>query len=237
MKNLIQLLASNRQKGSFRVEASEGADEATVYVYDAIGAYYGINAQDFVREVQAITASTIHLRINSPGGDVFEARAMKTALEAHAAKVIAHVDGISASAASFLMLAADEIAMAEGAFVMIHEPWTIALGAADELRASAVLLDKIGDAIANDYVARTEVDKDEVLAWMKAETWFTADEAIEHGFADRKAEKPSAQNVFNLSAYRNAPRALQAPASTPFDALAADRQRYEARLALIERAA
>lgn len=259
MKKLLQLLEANRDRSSFRVKAEDGSDEATIYVYGAIGDYYGIDPQSFVRELAAITASTIHLRINSPGGDVFAARAMKTALEQHAAKVIAHIDGLAASAASFLMLAADEIEISEGAFVMIHQPWTYAVGSADELRASAAVLDKVGLAIVGDYVRRTGKNEDEVLAWMKAETWFTADEAVENGFCDRKAgdaaaggpeqeetaeetaergpETSSAKNLFDLSAYRNAPRALKQRKLTPFDALAADRQRAEARLALIERAA
>ncbi|MEN3213602.1 Clp protease ClpP [Methylorubrum populi] len=260
MKKLLQLLEANRDRSSFRVKAEDGSDEATIYVYGAIGDYYGIDPQSFVRELAAITASIIHLRINSPGGDVFAARAMKTALEQHAAKVIAHIDGLAASAASFLMLAADEIEISEGAFVMIHQPWTYAVGSADELRASAAVLDKVGLAIVGDYVRRTGKSEEEVLAWMKAETWFTADEAVENGFCDRKAgdagaagdpeqeepaeepaerdpEAPSASNLFDLSAYRNAPRALKQRKLTPFDALAADRQRAEARLALIERAA
>ena len=260
MKKILQLLEANRDRGSFRIKAEEGSDEATIYVYGAIGDYYGIDAQTFVRELAAIEASTIHLRINSPGGDVFAARAMKTALEQHAAKVVAHIDGLAASAASFLMLAADEIEISEGAFVMIHLPWTFAVGSADDLRASAAVLDKVGEAIVGDYVRRTGKGADEVLAWMKAETWFTADEAVAEGFCDRKAgetaapadpeqeeppqepaepdqEAPPASNLFDLSAYRNAPRALKQRARTHFDALAADRQRAEARLALIERAA
>jgi ATP-dependent Clp protease protease subunit len=236
VRNLIQLLAANKGQGKgLKVEAS-GENEATIYVYDAIGSYYGVEAQSFVRDLANITASTIHLRINSPGGDVFEARAMKTALEQHKAKVVAHVDGLSASAASFLMLAADEIEISEGAFVMIHQPWTIALGTSAELRESAELLDKVGAAIANDYHARTGKKLSDINDWMAAETWFDADEAIANGFADRKAEKKAASNAYDLSAYRNAPQALANPAPETFEALAADRQRYEARLGLYERA-
>lgn len=243
MHKLIQLLAQNRGGGgpaTARIEAS--GDEATIYVYDAIGAWYGVDAQRFAKDVAAIEASTIHLRINSPGGDVFDARAMKTALEAHKAKVVAHVDGLAASAASFLMLAADEIEIAPGAFIMIHDPWTVAIGNGADLRSSADLLDKVGGAIAADYVGKTGKSDAEVKAWMTAETWFEADEAIEHGFVDRKTEKPAATKAaFNLSAYRNTPAALSAAApdkdvAAPFTLLAADRQRAEARLALIQRA-
>lgn len=237
MRKLIQMLASNKDRGS-RPKAEAAGDEATVYLYDAIG-YWGVEANDFVKDLKAITASTIHLRINSPGGDVFDARAMKVALEQHPAKVVAHIDGLSASAASFIMLAADEIRIADGAFVMIHNAWGLAIGNAVEMRATADLLDKVDGSIVNDYVAKTSKTADQVKAWMAAETWFTSAEAVEHGFADSVAEKPKADALaaFDLSAYRNAPKALVEPADNSFDAMANDRQRYEARLGLYERAA
>ncbi|MFH6780939.1 MULTISPECIES: head maturation protease, ClpP-related [Methylobacterium] len=236
MHRLIQLLNSNRGAGHRLVRAAEG-ESATLYVYDAIGEAYGVDPQAFVRDLQGVTAGTLHLRINSPGGDVFGARAMKTALEQHPAKVVAHVDGLAASAASFLMLAADEIAIAPGAFVMIHEPWSLALGTADDLRGSADLLDKVGLAIAADYVRRTGKPQDEVLALMKAETWFEAEEAIAAGLADRKAETAAIGNAFNLAAYRNPPAALAHRPPDTFAAAAAEHGRYAARLALYERAA
>jgi ATP-dependent Clp protease, protease subunit len=244
MTKLIQLLADNRGRGGgLKVEGAT-EEEATVYLYGAIGSWYGIEAQEFVRELKAIDAKVIHLRINSPGGDVFEARAMKTAIEQHKAKVIAHVDGLSASAASFLMMGAEEIEISDGAFVMIHNAWTIALGNAEELRGTAQLLDKVDGAIVADYRKRTGQAENKVKAWMAAETWFTADEAVAEGFADRVAEAADKADAraFNLAAYRNAPKAL-APAERAdpdpdaFDAAAADRGRYETRLALYEKRA
>lgn len=235
MRKLLQLMAANPRRTGVRVEAAADG-EATVYVYDAIGPW-GLEASTFVQSVAPIQASVIHLRINSPGGDVFDARAMKTALQNHPAKVIAHIDGLSASAASFLMMAADEIEIADGAFVMIHEPWGLAIGNAGEMRETATLLDRVNDAIVNDYLGRTGKAEADVRAWMAAETWFTAAEAVENGFADRISGKPSANAAFDLSAYRNAPKALAAAAPDTFAAFAGDRQRYEARLALYERAA
>ncbi|PVM90670.1 head maturation protease, ClpP-related [Caulobacter endophyticus] len=238
MRKLIQMLASNKDRGS-RPKAETNGEEATVYLYDAIG-MWGIEAGDFVRDLKAVKASTIHLRINSPGGDVFDARAMKVALEQHPAKVIAHVDGLSASAASFLMMAADEVRIADGAFVMIHNAWGLAIGNAREMRETADLLDKVDGSIVNDYVAKTGKDAEQVGAWMAAETWFTSAEAIDHGFADVLAEKPKVDarlSAFDLTAYSNPPKALTEPPETTFDAMANDRQRYEARLALYERAA
>lgn len=237
MRKLIQMLASNKDRGA-RPAAEVAGDEATVYLYDAIG-YWGVEASDFVKDLKAIDAKTINLRINSPGGDVFDARAMKVALEQHPAKIVAHIDGLAASAASFIMLAADEIRIADGAFVMIHKAWGLAIGNADEMRATADLLEKVDGSIVNDYVAKTSKTADQVKAWMAAETWFTSAEAVEHGFADVVAEKPKADAsaTFDLSAYRNAPKALSERPDTTFDAMAHDRQRYEARLGLYERAA
>ncbi|MCW2315305.1 ATP-dependent Clp protease protease subunit [Rhodoblastus acidophilus] len=185
-------------------------DEATVYVYDVIGDW-GVGAESFVKAVSAIKAKTIHLRINSPGGDVMAARAMMTALRNHSATVVAHVDGLSASAASFLMLAADEIEITDGAFVMIHNPSTVAWGDAREMRKTAALLDKVRDASANDYAARTGKSYDELVAMMDAETWMTAQEAVAGGFADRVVDGAKPQQRFDLSVYDNAPAALTAP--------------------------
>jgi ATP-dependent Clp protease protease subunit len=240
MHKLLQLLDANRaQNAATRIEAADG--EATVYVYDPIGSYYGVDPKRFAQDLAAIEASTINLRINSPGGDVFAARAMKTALEAHGAKIVAHVDGLAASAASFLMLAAEDIVIAPGAFVMIHDPWSLAIGNAADMRKSADLLDKVAASLVDDYVGRTGKDADQVKAWMAEETWFDADEALEHGFASRKAEKAAkaAAKAFNLAAYAKVPAALKAPkpSNDNFAAMAAEHARYEARLGLIERAA
>jgi ATP-dependent Clp protease protease subunit len=242
MDKLLQLLNANRAKSS-AVKIVAAGDEATVYVYDAIGAYYGVDPQRFVQDLAQIEASTIHLRINTPGGDVFGARAMKTALEAHPARVIAHIDGLSASAGSFLMMAAEETVIAPGAFVMIHDPWSLSIGNSADMRKSADLLDKVGTSIVADYVERTGKGEDEVRAWMQAETWFDADEAVQHGFVNRKAEKAPANasaKAFNLAVYENLPAALKAqtaPSNDNFAAAAAEHERYLARLGLYDRAA
>lgn len=186
----------------------DDAEIVDLYVYDVIDSWWGVNAKDIVRDISGLRAQTINLHINSPGGDVFEARAIKTALEQTSARVVAYVDGLAASAASFLMLAADEIRIAKGAFVMIHNPWGFAMGDAGEMRATADLLDQIGGVIAQDYVDKTGLAKTDVLAMMDAETWMDADEAIAKGFADSLLEKSAkASNLkrFDVSAYAKAP--------------------------------
>lgn len=200
-----------------RVEASEA--EARLYVYDAIG-WSGITASDFVAEVAALPAGvrTVHLHINSPGGDVFDARAMCAAVEAHPARWIAHVDGVAASAASYLAIAADEVEIARGAFFMVHRAWAATIGNAADHTATASFLEKIDETIAADFARRTGKDAAEVRAWLDAETWFGSEEAVAAGIADRVAEAPAEPAAASwdreiLAAFDHVPEALRPAAA------------------------
>lgn len=177
---------------------------------------------------------TLNVRVNSPGGDVFTARAMQTALQQHPANVIVHVDGLAASAATFLAMAASEVRISAGAFFMIHKGWTFMLGNADELRKEADLLEAVDDSIASDYVHRTGLSKEAVLTMMAEETWLNAEEAIGHGFADQLAVVVADDDIdnrtFDLSAYKHPPKAYTEPV-TPNPV--ARRAHLERRLALI----
>jgi len=218
-------------------------DSSTLYIYDVIGGWDGVTSAKFARALDQITTPRIELRINSPGGDVFEARAIKTAIERHPANVTAVVDGLAASSASFVMLGADEIKIAAGAFVMIHNPWTFAIGDAAEMRRSADLLDQVAATIRADYVKRTGMSDADVGALMDAETWLEANDAVEKGFCDCVMEPSSkAKNLkrFDLSAYARAPKALlEAPRPSNEEILAASlqaaRARQEKRLRLYEK--
>lgn len=227
MRNpLIQLLANNRQAPgrTFGVRALGNVNalsEVEVLLYDVIvdseleAEYWGgVAPEPFVKAIKAIDADVIHLRINSPGGSVFAARAMETALREHRARVVVHIDALAASAASFLAMAGDEIVIAKGAMVMIHKAWSFAWGNADELHKTADLLDKIDTTLVQTYADRSKLSADDVSAAMAAETWYTAQEAVDAGLADRLADdsvKASAQ--WNLSAYAHAP--VQTPAPQP----------------------
>lgn len=216
---LLALQAANRgAPRAYRIEAA--ADEATIYLYDVIGYDWwtdgGITALQFAADLNGLRgASTIHLRFNSPGGDVFDGRAICAALDAHPARKVGHVDGWAASAASFILMHCDEVEITEGAMVMIHNGWTFAAGDNRVMTDTAGLLQKIDGAIQDDYMRRVNVDHDQVVAWMNAETWFTAAEAVEHGFADRIAggEGAKARATWNVAAFANAPKAevAQAP--------------------------
>lgn len=242
MKKLLNLLASNRGRGAAVRAESSGESEATIYLYDVISDGWGISAAEFVRALSEIKADTIHLRINSPGGDVFDARAMKTALAQHPAKVVAHVDGLAASAASFVMLAADEIRIAKGAFVMIHKAWAFAIGNADDMDATAKLLRQIDTSLVGDYVAATGQAEADVVKWMAEETWFDAQQAVDLGFADELYDPDAKANAlarFDLSAFERPPANYAAATGEDEIASAGAQQRAtaERRLALYERTA
>jgi ATP-dependent Clp endopeptidase proteolytic subunit ClpP len=147
----------------------------------------GVYADEFVSDLQALgNVSQITCRINSPGGDIFAAVAIYTQLKTHSAKVIAIIDGIAASAATFPLMAADEIQMPNGASVMIHDPLAGLQGLykAEELIKHANALKVIKDNIVSIYVGRTGISKSKLIDMMSEETWMTADEALANGFCD-----------------------------------------------------
>ena len=161
---------------------------------------YGDIGESFWGE--SITASSVKdqlkemkgdvtVRINSGGGSVFEGFAMYNLLKAHDGKVTTINDGIAASAASTVFMAGDERITADNALTMIHNPWSLAFGDAEEMRNTANLLDKIKGSIIKTYTAGTDLSDDEVSNMMSDETWLDADEAIKQGFATDKAEDSS----------------------------------------------
>lgn len=210
--NLLKLLADNKRAVQSRIVAKD--DEATVYLYDAIVPdkltaewMGGVCPQDLVPQIADIKAPVINVRINCPGGSVFAARAIATALEQHPAKVVAHIDGVAASAATAIACACDEVLIAEGAMYMIHNSMTFAFGNKADFLDTAALLEKVDGALAADYAERTKKPVKQITDWMDAETWFTAEEAVEQGFADRLAGGKKAKAEWNLSAYAKAPKA------------------------------
>jgi len=210
---------NNRSLFQHRIHAQIAGkkdDESTLYIYDEIS-WWGINAEDFVKALNEIKSSTIHIRLNSPGGDVFDGTSIVNAIRQHKSKVVAHVDGLAASMASVIAISADEVVMSENAFLMIHDPWSMVAGNAAELRKYADLLDKVGDNIAKTYMDKSGKDREEVLALMAAETWFTAEEALEAGLIDRidKDENEKAKASFDLSIFANVPDALKESKALP----------------------
>jgi len=169
-------------KSWYRIRAARKTAE--IRIYEEIGAW-GITAKQFADDLAALGDLTaINVRINSPGGDVFEALAIHNALQRHPAKVTTYIDGLCASAATIIALAGDETHMVSNGMYMIHEPWTFAGGDAEAMQKSADLLNTTAEQIVSMYARKTGLTADELRAKMQSETWMTAQEALDEGFVD-----------------------------------------------------
>lgn len=181
---------------------------AEVAIYDEIGAY-GVSAKGFLAELGALPEGTpVDLRLNSPGGSVFDAVAIHNAIKRHEGTVTVWIDGIAASAASYIAMAGDEIVMPENAFLMIHDPAGLVMGTAEDMRAMAEALDKVKGSLVSGYAAKSGRTPEEVSALMAAETWFDAADAVAQGFADRLVEPVRIAANFDIGRFRNAPPVL-----------------------------
>lgn len=168
--------------------------EAKISIHDEIG-LYGVDAKTFMAELDSLDGvEAINLSIHSPGGDVIEGWAMYNKLVEHPAHVTAKVEGFAGSMASVILMAADHIVVPENAFIMIHNPWAMVGGDAQDMIDMADSLLKIQKAIVTAYATRTGLDEDEVEEYMARETWMDGAEAAEKGFADEvtKAFKAAA---------------------------------------------
>lgn len=181
---------------------------AEVAIYDEIGAY-GVSAKGFLAELGALPEGTpVDLRLNSPGGSVFDAVAIHNAIKRHEGTVTVWIDGIAASAASYIAMAGDEIVMPENAFLMIHDPAGLVMGTADDMRAMAEALDKVKGSLVSGYAAKSGRTPEEISTLMAAETWFDAADAVAQGLADRLVEPVRIAATFDIDRFRNAPPAL-----------------------------
>lgn len=167
----------------FRIVENKKDESAKVYIYDEIG-MWGTTAKDFAATLDSLDAKTIHLHVNSPGGSVFDGLAIHASLSNHSAKVIAHVDGLAASAASFIIQAADERIATRNCQIMIHDAKAFAGGNAAQMLKASQLLDKTSDNIADMYSQRGTESAEEFRTRMKLEEWYTGPEAKDLGLVD-----------------------------------------------------
>lgn len=200
---------------------AQGEDGAEIDIFDEIG-YWGIRAQDFIRDLRGLgSIKNIKVRINSPGGDVFDGVAIHNALKRHEAFVTVEVYGIAASIASIIAMAGNKVIMPENTWMFIHDPLAIVVGDADDMRDMADALEKIAAGLISSYVSKTGKDEKEVKKWMSEDTWFTAAEALEAGLADEVSGSVKLAASANLERFKNLPKALAAtsgnPPSSPFD--------------------
>lgn len=188
--------------GSLRV--NKVSDEiAEVFVYGDIGGWMdGVSADDFARELKSLKVTEITARINSGGGSVFEGQAIYNSLVNHPAKVNVVIDGIAASIASVIAMAGDNISITEGSHIMVHKPWSMAMGDANSMRKEAEVLDSLESGIIDIYAARTGKSRDQLEKWVANETWFKGSAAVDAGFADnvipaKRKENFAKSNILN----------------------------------------
>lgn len=138
--------------------------------------------------------STINLSINSGGGSVFDGIAIYNMLKSHKATVNVYIEGLAASIASVIAMAGDTITMRSGSMMMVHMPWTLSQGNAEEMRKTADTLEKTGDSIVDIYSERTGISSDDIKNIMNDETWLSAEEAVEQGWATKLDKKEAVMN-------------------------------------------
>lgn len=186
------------KKSWFKMQAKAGTKEAQIDIFDEIG-FWGLTAQSFTKDLKALgDVDVLNVFINSPGGSVFDGLVIYNALRQHKATVNVTVMGVAASAASFIAMAGDKITMPENAFMMVHNPMGFVFGNADEMRDTAEVLDKIGTSLVGIYTARTGKSEAEVKALLDAESWLTAKEAKDLGFADEVTPEMKVAASFDL---------------------------------------
>jgi ATP-dependent protease ClpP protease subunit len=217
MTPYVRMRLANKTRGQFE------ADGDVLWLYDAIAGDQveadwlgGISPVAFMSALRA-TKGPVTLRINSPGGSVFGAQAMVAAMREHPMPITARVDSLAASAASVIAAEAAVLEMVPGAKLMIHKSWSLAIGNADEMMSMAALLEKIDADLAASYARRAKGSADAFLEMMRAETWFTADEAVAVGLADRVVTENTqrAAAAWDLSAFARAQQHAPEPAPAP----------------------
>jgi ATP-dependent Clp protease protease subunit len=193
----------------YSVKSAASGEDAEVFIYDEIGGGFwsdGITPSGFIDEIKSLKlkkGDTLNVRINSPGGDVFDGNTIYNYLRSLKAKVAVTIDGLAASAASVIAMAGDTISMPENSFLMIHNPWMMAVGDSQVMRKAADDLDVIREGAVKTYLSRTNVSRDELVAMLDEETWLDAEKAIELGFADEVLEpvRAAALAKFDLKNY------------------------------------
>lgn len=193
----------------FQARGSRGE----IWLYDQIGASFwgdGITAKSFQKELTALGKVTaIDLRVNSPGGDVFDGFAIYNMLAQHPASIDVYVDGVAASIASIIAMSGNTIKMAKNSMMMIHNPQGVAIGDENEMDRVKALLKQVKGNLTQTYADRTGNNAADIEAWMNDETWLTAEAAVERGFADRVIEAQAVAACFDVSHFRNVPQAFK----------------------------
>lgn len=206
----------------YRIEAkTDGV--ADVYIFDTIGESFwggGISAQSFIDEIKNIATPAIKVHVNSTGGNFFDGVAIMNSLRAHPSRVTVQVDGLAASAASVIAMAGEEIVMSIGSQMMIHEASGGVMGTAADMQQFAALLESSNASMAEIYADRAGGTVADWRAAMKVETWYTAQEAVDAGLANKVDKSKPAEDIaarFDLSVFAHAGREAAPPPYIPFN--------------------
>jgi ATP-dependent Clp protease, protease subunit len=186
-------------KHNFKAEVNGDTTEITIYG-DIGESWWGesISANDIKTALKGVETDTITIRLNSPGGDAFDGIAIYNQLKNHKAKVIGYIDGLAASAASIIAMAADELIMNTGSMMMIHEASTFTWGTKADIKKTLNALEGVDKSIADIYMTRYTGDREELEALVEGETWFTSNEAVEVGLADKVNSTNEEDEIENL---------------------------------------
>ena len=210
--------SSNSKNKPWFTLKNQADKPAELMIYDVIGDWQGLSAKELVNDLKAITAEDMTVRINSPGGSVFDGIAIYNALRYHPANVHVRIEGLAASIASVIAMAGDTITMAENSLMMIHNPLGWVGGEAEDMRRTADMLDKATEAIALAYSGKSGTPVDDITPLMSKETWMTAKEAQDQGFVDVVDKPVQLAASLDLSIFQHVPEALMpkpAPSQNP----------------------
>ncbi|VXC07933.1 ATP-dependent Clp protease proteolytic subunit [Bacillus sp. 349Y] len=199
---------------NFAVSHDEEKKESTITIYGIIGDSWwddSTSASDVDSALKSAGSNDLVVHLNSPGGDASDGIAIYNRLKNHAGKVTVYVDGWACSAASVIAMAADELIMGAGSMLMIHEASTIVWGTKKNFRKEADLLEKLEDGIIDIYMTKSKVDREDIKSKVDEETWFSANEAIEIGFATPSSTTTSTDDEENeeITQLKNQVKSMQ----------------------------
>ena len=186
----------------YSIQNKAGGETADIYIFDEIGTY-GVTAQEFINDIKDLKGTSINLRINSLGGDVFDGMAMYNVIKRREAKTTVYIEGIAASIATIIALGADEVVMAENSLFMIHNAWGGTMGEAKDMRKTADTLDKISGELTDIYRKKTGLSYEALQEMMDQETWLNAEEAYELGFVDVISDSIKVAAKYDVSKFKN----------------------------------
>jgi ATP-dependent Clp protease protease subunit len=194
----------------YSVAKARSGGAANIGIYSEIGEF-GISAKDFNASLIALGRPTeLHISISSNGGDVSQGFAIYNMLARHPAKKIVTVEGLAASMASVIAMAGDEIIMPSNSMLMIHNPWGGVVGDADQIDSFGDAIRKMQEQIVDTYAKRSKLPKEQVAEMMNAETWLTAQEAVDFGLADRVADSMKMAALVDTAKFKNTPATFKA---------------------------